>query len=391
MGRQSADIVFVLDASKSMTPCINGVKEHIVEFSKVFQDDPNNMWDIRLDFLAHRDNTLENRTNESGIDQDFRERVVSAGGKYENVDFRASLIWRNTDDLDLYVQTPFGEKIYFGEKKSSCNGELDVDRNVSGETTKPVENIRWDEGTANNGKYKVWVRLFGRHDSDRDTPFKVEIYNNGKTEYFEDSFYETDTEKREIQVGTFTFDKDNVLAPIEDGKFESSSTKSTDVLSSVYAQNGQDLFTDDITAFQKALSKVDISGNEASVVALDTAMDFPWRDQRSSRRIIILFTDEPVQGGNKAQESYDLCDELIEKIMEQGIFLFMVTPDCETFEILSEADRSIWHPYSGSAGLEEIPFKDLLQAMAKSITKSRLQKVPENIPNRRARFGQDTW
>lgn len=391
MSRQSADIVFVLDASQSMEPCINAVKNNIVDFTKVFQDDPNNMWDIRLDFLAHKDNTLENRSNESGIDKDFKKRVVAAGGQYEGVDFRVSLKWHNTDDVDLHVQTPFGETIYFSEKKSTCSGELDVDRNVSGETTEPVENIRWKTGDANNGKYKIWVKLYNRHGSDRDTPFKVEIYNNGRTEYFEDTFVKEDPEKKEIQVGTFTFNKSDAPTPIQEGGFESSSTRCSNVLSAVYSNNGQDLFTTDIPAFQNALSQVDVSGNESSVVALDIAIDFPWRDQRTCRRIIILFTDEPVAGGNRAQQSFDLCDELIDKMMEQGILLFMVTPECETFETLSQVDKSIWDPFTDSDSFQNIPFRELLLDMAKSITKSKLQVVPENIPDRRARFGQDNW
>ena len=391
MAKQSADIVFVLDASKSMEPCINAVKENIVDFTKVFHEDPNNMWDVRLEFLAHKDNTIENRDNESGIDKDFKKLVVAAGGQYEDVDFRVSLKWYNTDDLDIYVETPFGEKIFFSEKKSTCKGELDVDRNVCGETTTPVENVRWQTGDANNGKYKVWVRLFGRHGSDRDTPFKVEIYNNGRTEYFEDTFVNEDPEKKEIQVGTFIFDRDDAPIPVQEGGFESVSIKCSNVLSAVYSNNGQDLFTTDIPAFQNALSQVEVSGNESSVVALDTAIDFPWRDQRTCRRIIILFTDEPIAGGNRAQQSYDLCDELIDKMMEQGIFLFMVTPECETFEILSELDKSIWAVFEEGDGLKEIPFRELLVGMAKAITKSRLQVVPENIPDRRARFGQDNW
>ena len=34
---------------------------------------------------------------------------------------------------------------------------LYVDRNVTGETTKPVENTRWARGTAPRGRYRVWV------------------------------------------------------------------------------------------------------------------------------------------------------------------------------------------------------------------------------------------
>ena len=94
----------------------------------------------------------------SDIDAEIKKRVEAAGGIYEGVDVRASLIWDNRNDLDLHMITPSGEHIFYGHKQSHCRGELDVDRNVRGETTKPVENIRWRKGTAPAGSYRLYVQ-----------------------------------------------------------------------------------------------------------------------------------------------------------------------------------------------------------------------------------------
>ncbi len=119
------------------------------------------------------------------IDEEMRERLEEAGGRFRDVDIRASLRWDTYDDLDLHVVCPGGE-IYYGNKIVS-RGELDVDRNAGGrQTRKPVENIRWAKGEAPKGRYKVYVQNFAFHD-DRPDPidFIVELEVNGKVKKFE--------------------------------------------------------------------------------------------------------------------------------------------------------------------------------------------------------------
>lgn len=120
------------------------------------------------------------------IDAEIKKRVEEAGGQYEGVDIRASLLWNNRNDLDLHIITPSGFHLYYGDKRSPCGGWLDVDMNVYGETTKPVENIRWRKGEAPKGRYRVFVQNYRFHEpSHQATPFKVEIEINGKIEHFE--------------------------------------------------------------------------------------------------------------------------------------------------------------------------------------------------------------
>ena len=126
----------------------------------------------------------ERRTN---IDAEIRDRVRKAGGQYDGVDVRASLLWNNGNDLDLHVMTPAGEHIFYGSKQARCGGWLDVDMNAGGaHTTKPVENVRWAKGTAPPGRYKVWVRNYAFHESTHaPTAWKVELEVGGKITHHE--------------------------------------------------------------------------------------------------------------------------------------------------------------------------------------------------------------
>lgn len=135
-------------------------------------------------FLLFPKKTLDQRKTD--IDAEIRQRVKAAGGMVDGVDIRASLLWNNRNDLDLHVRTPAGEHIYYGAKRAGCGGWLDVDMNVRGETTKPVENIRWARGEARKGQYQVWVENYGFKESVQEpTAFRAEVEIAGEVRLFE--------------------------------------------------------------------------------------------------------------------------------------------------------------------------------------------------------------
>ena len=118
----------------------------------------------------------------AGIDAEAQRRVEKAGGQYKDNDLRVTLIWEDRHDLDLHVQQPNRETIFFGHKRSSTGGYLDVDMNIGGETTEPVENVRWTRG-APVGAYKVGVARYNsgsRRDSATHSPFTLEIATRGQ-------------------------------------------------------------------------------------------------------------------------------------------------------------------------------------------------------------------
>jgi Ca-activated chloride channel family protein len=115
---------------------------------------------------------------------EFSGRLSQAGA--QSGDIRVSLLWNNRNDLDIHVVTPRQEEIFYGHSRDAAGGFLDVDMNVSGETTKPVENIFWAQGRAPQGQYRVFVQNFNFNESSREpTSFQVEIKNGNEYSHFE--------------------------------------------------------------------------------------------------------------------------------------------------------------------------------------------------------------
>ena len=53
-GRETADIVFCMDASGSMSPTFEGVRNHVFELLDSMRADLQRSWDVRFDFLAYK-------------------------------------------------------------------------------------------------------------------------------------------------------------------------------------------------------------------------------------------------------------------------------------------------------------------------------------------------
>lgn len=111
------------------------------------------------------------------IASDIAGRVKAAGGKGGAL--QISLAWEDTNDLDLSVQTPAGEELYWGRARTTDGGELDVDMNALGSpavTRKPVENITWPRSPPSDGTYRVRVHFFGGRPRQPERPtFRIRL------------------------------------------------------------------------------------------------------------------------------------------------------------------------------------------------------------------------
>ena len=150
-------------------------------------------------------------------------------------------------------------------------------------------------------------------------------------------------------------------------------------------------FTTDVAEFERALSSVAVEGDEATLIALDFALDFPWRPRRDCHRVVICLTDEPFESGALVEEQRKRLDALIDKIQALGVMLFLVAPDSDVWNQLAEVDKSEFKRVSeANTGLQTVDFGKVLEQIGKSVSAASLQSVGEDrVP--RALFGQDAW
>jgi hypothetical protein len=112
----------------------------------------------------------------STFSTEMRERLEAAGAKQGAIEI--GLSWENTNDLDLHVIDPHGDRVFFQRKRCSSGGELDVDRNAGCEnvTDRPVEHVVWSDDTPPRGSYTVCVHHFQTcGGAAAPTPFNVEM------------------------------------------------------------------------------------------------------------------------------------------------------------------------------------------------------------------------
>lgn len=141
---------------------------------------------------------------------DVLKRLTSRGVDLSNREAATSLLWDNYNDLDLFIQEPSGEKIYYGRQYSSTGGRLDVDANFNPrlKTRQPVENISWPKGKTPKGEYIVYVGFYSRDSRepyDGETPFKVITRVDGKEEVF-NGVLKNKADHEIMKIGTFRVD-----------------------------------------------------------------------------------------------------------------------------------------------------------------------------------------
>lgn len=155
---------------------------------------------------------------DGGVADSIKQRVKKAGGNV-TARVRTSLAWYNTDDLDIWVYEPNGNKIHYGNK---C-GKLDIDMNAGGRKSRtPVENVCWNN-RMQDGTYCVVVHNYCKRE-DQDFGFEVEFEADNISRNFT---YHKDVRNNE-QISVFSFevvDNKVVSATIIDSGVEEGSAQ----------------------------------------------------------------------------------------------------------------------------------------------------------------------
>ena len=147
-------------------------------------------------------------------------------------------------------------------------------------------------------------------------------------------------------------------------------------------------FTTDVGKFKDKLSEVDCYGDEATLLALDIAADFPFRDASSCHRTVILLTDEPVKRGTCVRQTTSKVMELAKKYQDKKIALFMVTPNCDVFDTLSQIDKCEW-TVDESSSLTGLDFSKFLEGIGKSVSVS--QNAISAVNDVKPLYNENAW
>jgi len=163
-------------------------------------------------------------------------------------------------------------------------------------------------------------------------------------------------------------------------------------VSEVYKQtcDPSNYFTNNSKDITEILKKIEPMGDEDTLFALDCAIDLPFGPVSSTRRVIALFTDEILENGVSGAEPIAKIPDLIKKLMDRRIQLFVSAPTSPALEELGSLDFAQIEVVTAGGGLKSVDFKKLLLQMGKTISITSLQTDREPVWQK-ALFAQDKF
>ncbi len=157
----------------------------------------------------------------------------------------------------------------------------------------------------------------------------------------------------------------------------------------------------DVDGFCRVLDGITCCADENSPLALDCAADFPFEPLGTTRRVIVMFTDEKFETGVLKNEpigrNCNVFARVMEKIQKRHIRFYLFAPRCEATVMMSDYPRVYLTEvpaFDGETGSVDtwnhIDFKKALEGIGRKVSDSVLQVVDEG-PFDKAVYGQDKW
>ena len=128
-------------------------------------------------------------------------------------------------------------------------------------------------------------------------------------------------------------------------------------------------FTTDVEDFKRAVTSLTVGSSEANLPALDWSLDFPWRTE--AHKFVVMFTDEPVDGGWDPAKSKSKIPELSKKIQDIGASVYIVSfdsPEYSDYLEIAKTDKCDFISVSDYNGFEGAEFDKMLEKIGNKIS-----------------------
>lgn len=131
--------------------------------------------------------------NSNGISKVYIHKITVNGMAGFSNNLQVSLNWAFPVDIDLHIETPDGNDIYYGTPIGQNGGMLDLDSNPACKIDDiNNENITWGNYTPANGSYKVRADLWSSCNSYGTFPYVVTVNNKGNVTTYTGEFVPSD-------------------------------------------------------------------------------------------------------------------------------------------------------------------------------------------------------
>ncbi|KAL4469498.1 hypothetical protein ABPG74_004751 [Tetrahymena malaccensis] len=153
------------------------VKQKIESTLQYIQENMQNIKGQMKNYLSEdMRRTLKSKIGEWKKSQEDKLEVMKKWSlQSQNMWF--TLIWHDSNDLDLVVKCPCGQKIYYGTKKcEQCGTYLEIDMNAGGNKNDkfPVEHIYLQKPPKVGSNWEVYCKMF-HCNNNKESPYTVQI------------------------------------------------------------------------------------------------------------------------------------------------------------------------------------------------------------------------